>query len=92
MSSPPRRATDRRSACHDNGDVTDYGILLFPEYRDHGAVQVENQSGSTAWKVNESLQQSVVDAMHLFPKRIGGVEKEATERLRIGKSWQAGQY
>src|SRR5207244_13105851 len=56
------------------GIVTDGGIFLFPEHRDHGAVQIENQSRSPAGQVDESLQQSVVDAMHLFPERVRSVE------------------
>src|SRR5713226_5103468 len=56
------------------GIVTNAGILLSPEHRNHGAVQIENQSRSPAGQVDESLQQSVVDAMHLFPERVRSVE------------------
>jgi hypothetical protein len=52
------------------GIVTDGGILLFPEYRNHGAVQIEDQSGALRGQVDESLQQSVVDAVHLLPEGV----------------------
>jgi hypothetical protein len=45
------------------GVVTDGGVFLPSEHRDHGAVEIEDQPGSAAGKVNESWQQSVVDSM-----------------------------
>jgi hypothetical protein len=45
-----------------------------PEYLNHGAAQIEDQSGAVNGQVDESLQQPVVDAVHLLPEGIRSVE------------------
>jgi len=49
-------------------------ILLFAEYRNDGAVQIEDQPGPASGPVDEILQQSVVAAMQLLPESVRCVE------------------
>ena len=42
-------------------------------------------------QMNESLQQSIIDAMQLFPESEWRVEQEAAQSLWIGKAGQTRQ-
>src|ERR1700683_2559276 len=55
------------------GIVADGGILLIAEHCNHSAVQIKDQSGSLSGPMYESLQQSVIDAVHLLPENVGCV-------------------
>ena len=44
--------------------------LLIAEHRNHSAVQVKDQSGSLSGPMDKSLQQSVIDAVHLLPESV----------------------
>jgi hypothetical protein len=48
--------------------VADLGAILASEDSDDGAVEVEDQAGTVIGLVDESLQQSIVDPMKLFPE------------------------
>ena len=50
------------------GIVADLGTVLVPEDRHHRTVEIENKAGAVLGPVNNILQQSIVDAMELFPE------------------------
>ena len=52
------------------GIVTDGSPFLIPEYRDNGAVQIENQPGAPTWQADECLQQLIVDPVQLLPEDV----------------------
>jgi hypothetical protein len=48
--------------------VADLGSILVSEDSDHGTVEIKDQAGAVLGPVDEMLQQSIVDAMNLFPE------------------------
>jgi len=50
------------------GIVADLGTVLVSEDRHHCTVEIEDKAGAVLGPVNKILQQSIVDAMELFPE------------------------
>src|ERR1019366_180389 len=73
------------------GIVADGRILLTSKHRDHTAVEIQDQTRSVVWEMNEILQQSVIHAVHLLPERVRSSEEEATQGLWVGETRQARQ-
>ena len=51
------------------GVVTDLGSVLMAEHRYDRAIEVKDQAGAVFRPVDELLQQSIIDAMQLFPQK-----------------------
>jgi ribosomal protein S13 len=56
------------------GIVTDLSAVLMSEHRYDRAVEIKNEAGAMFGQVDEFLQQSVVDAMKLFPETVWCLE------------------
>ena len=50
------------------GIVADLGAVLVSEDRHHRTVEIEDKARAMLRLVNEVLQQSIIDAMELFPE------------------------
>jgi len=45
-------------------------MFLMSKHSNHRTVQVKYQPGTMIWQMNELLQQSIIDHVHLFPERL----------------------
>ena len=71
--------------------VTHGGPLLRAEHGHDRAVQSQNQAGAVLRRVNELLQQPVIEPVQLLAEIGRGLEKEATQALRVWIIRQASQ-
>ena len=56
------------------GIVADLSTVLTSKHRYDRAVKIKNEAGAMFGHVNELLQQSIVDAMKLFPETVRCLE------------------
>jgi hypothetical protein len=54
-------------------------------------VEIKDQAGAVVWPVDETLQQSIIHAVHLLQKRVRSLVQETAQRLWIGEARQPGQ-